>query len=361
MLQRLVLVALLTVVSLFGGSVGANSYAPAVSKAAPSVVNIYTKQTISVGQQPYQNNPYFRFYFKHNTPQKMQRSVTNLGSGVIVGAGGYILTNNHVVKRAQQIRVMLADGRQLKAQIVGTDPETDLAILKIKAKKLVAIQLGNSDNLRVGDIVLAIGNPFGLKQTVTQGIVSALGRDALGLNQFENFIQTDAAINPGNSGGALINAQGQLIGINSAMFSRSGGYQGIGFAIPVNLATRVMQEIISNGRVRRGWLGVSIKMLSVAQAGQLKLQAPGVLITGIAASSPAYSGGLRLGDLLVAVNGEKVKSARGFLKLIASIKPGQKIKVDILRANKRYHLFVKVGLRPYTGRSTTSATQVMGH
>ena len=288
---------------------GPSSYATAVEKAAPAVVNINTAKLVTVRPHPFFDDPVFRQFFGRGrdelvTPrQQVERS---LGSGVIMSDRGYILTNHHVIHGADAIQVSLRDGRMAKANVVGSDPETDLAVLKIDLKQLPVIAVGHSERLRVGDVVLAIGNPFGVGQTVTMGIVSATGRNRLGINTFENFIQTDAAINPGNSGGALVDAAGNLIGINTAIFSKSGGYQGIGFAIPVNMVSSVLEDILKHGRPLRGWLGIEAHEINPEIARALGLKtADGVIITGVARASPAHRAGLQPGDVIRAIDGKK--------------------------------------------------------
>ncbi|OYY95707.1 MAG: 2-alkenal reductase, partial [Methylophilales bacterium 16-45-7] len=272
---------------------------------------------------------------------------SSLGSGVIVSEQGLIMTNNHVVNTADEIEVALADGRKLSAKVVGTDPETDLAVLKVEADNLPAITFANSEKLKVGDVVLAIGNPFGVGQTVTQGIISALGRNHLGINTFENFIQTDASINPGNSGGALIDANGNLIGINSAIYSRSGGSMGIGFAIPVSIAKQVMEQISQTGSVTRGWIGIEAQDITPELAESFKLdKAEGSLIAGVLRDSPADEAGLKSGDILVSINGNKVVDSESMLNLIAVLQPKQKASLGIIRNGKRIEIDLLVGKRP---------------
>ena len=284
---------------------GPVSYATAVETAAPAVVNVYSSKVVTQRINPLLDDPLFQRFFGERLggiPRK--RLETSLGSGVIVSPQGYILTNNHVIAEAEEIRVALADGRTTTATLVGTDPDTDLAILQLSLPDVTAIILGRSDGMRVGDVVLAIGNPYGVGQTVTQGIVSALGRSQLGINSIEDFIQTDAAINPGNSGGALINAVGQLVGINTAIYSRSGGSQGIGFAIPVDLAKGVMRQIIEKGRVIRGWLGVELQDITPALAESFGLaSASGAVVAGVARRGPAERAGIIPGDIITAVDG----------------------------------------------------------
>src|SRR5256714_1396190 len=284
----------------------AGSYNEAVQKATPSVVNIFTSKEIRSPRHPLLNDPIFRRFFGDQLPDEAQRAAS-LGSGVIVSSAGYVLTNHHVVEAADEIEVALADGKKLLAKVVGNDPETDLAVLRLDAQNLPAIGFGSSDALRVGDVVLAIGNPFGVGQTVTSGIVSALGRTGLGIHTFENFIQTDAAINPGNSAGALVDAAGNLPGINTAIFSRSGGSIGIGFAIPVSTAKMVLEQIVKSGSVTRGWIGVEVQEITPAVAESFKLgNERGALIAGVLRGGPADKAGVKPGDILVEVDGKSV-------------------------------------------------------
>ncbi|WP_296671793.1 Do family serine endopeptidase [Sulfuricaulis sp.] len=328
---------------------GPYSYATAVDKASPAVVNINTAKVVTVRPHPFFDDPAFRQFFGGGnnliTPRK--RVETSLGSGVIMSEQGYILTNHHVIQGADAIQVSLQDGRMVQAKVVGSDPETDVAVLKIDLKMLPVMTLGHSDNLRVGDVVLAIGNPFGVGQTVTMGIVSATGRNKLGINTFENFIQTDAAINPGNSGGALIDAEGHLVGINTAIFSRSGGNQGIGFAIPTSLAQNVMEEIIEHGRPRRGWLGVEAQSITpqIARALELK-NTTGVVVVGVVRGGPAHNAGLQPGDVLIAIDGKRIIEAREALLIISSRKPGSRVKMEVLREGKSIMLEATAIERP---------------
>jgi serine protease DegS len=323
------------------------SYATAVDKAAPAVVNIYTTKVISERRNPVFEDPLFRHFFNKDADNSNQQRVTSLGSGVIISAQGYILTNNHVIAGADEIAVALHDGRTVQAKVVGADPGSDIAVLKINLQDLPVITLGHSENLRVGDAVLAIGNPFGVGQTVTSGIVSALGRNTLGINTFENFIQTDAAINPGNSGGALINAYGDLVGINTAIYSQSGGSMGIGFAIPVNLARDVLTQIIEHGRVIRGWLGVKIQDIDPALAESFKLNSTdGVVVTNIVLHGPADKAGLDRGDIITHIAGKKVRDVRETLDQISMHKPGEKITVTIIRDGKELSKQATVIERP---------------
>jgi serine protease DegS len=328
-------------------SVSTTSYADAVEKAAPAVVNIYTQKLVTERVHPLMEDPLFRHFFGDNQGNTRQRLESSLGSGVIISPEGYILTNNHVIEAADEIEVALRDGRTAAARIIGTDPDTDLAILKIDLAELHSITLGHSEQLRVGDVVLAIGNPFGVGQTVTSGIVSATGRNMLGINTFENFIQTDAAINPGNSGGALITANGNLIGINTAIFSRSGGSQGIGFAIPIDLARDVLQQIIEHGEVIRGWLGVAIQNITedLAQSFGLK-SLDGVIISNIIRNGPADQAGLMRGDVITHINSEAVKDVRAALTLISQARPGSTVKISGIRQGKNFDVEVTVMQRP---------------
>lgn len=312
------------------------SYANAVDTAAPAVVNIQTSKIITRQANPLFNDPFFGRFFSDRNQSKSRKEIeSSLGSGVIINKHGYILTNNHVIAGADEILVALKSGAVKKAKIVGTDPETDIAVLKIQGDNLPTITLSDDKQLRVGDVVLAIGNPFGVGQTVTSGIISATGRDMLGINTFENFIQTDAAINPGNSGGALINPYGELIGINTAIFSRSGGSQGIGFAIPVSLAKNVMQQIIEHGQVIRGWLGVAIQSISPKLAESLELKSTdGVIITNIIIDGPADKAKLTRGDVITAINGVKLKNVRHALNTISLSKPGDKLTIEGVRRGK---------------------------
>jgi serine protease DegS len=324
------------------------SYADAVSLSAPSVVTIYTTKIITEKSHPLLEDPVFGQFFGDQL-QRRQRShsETNLGSGVIIGAEGYILTNQHVIDGADEILIALADGRGSQALLIGQDKETDIAILQIPLTGLAGIRVADMPTIRVGDVALAIGNPLNVGQTVTMGIVSATGRDRIGLNTFENFIQTDAAINPGNSGGALINARGELIGINTAIFSQTVGAQGIGFAIPISLALDIMQQIIEFGEVTRGWLGVEGTEISARAA--LATGDPGIkgaLIVGVFIDSPADRAGIRSGDIVVAVDGKPVPGIRDLLDKITRHKPGEQVKITIYRGPEKLTLEMKVTRRP---------------
>jgi Do/DeqQ family serine protease len=324
----------------------AASYSDAVRKAVPAVVNIFTSKEIKTPRHPFLNDPLFRHFFGNRLEDEPQRAAS-LGSGVIVSSKGYILTNHHVVEAADEIEVALADGKKLRARAVGSDPETDLAVLQVEGGSLPAITFGEADALRVGDVVLAIGNPFGVGQTVTMGIVSALGRSQLGINTFENFIQTDAAINPGNSGGALIDAAGNLVGINTAIYSRSGGSLGIGFAIPASSARNVMEQIIQTGSVVRGWIGVEAQEITPEIAESFRLSSTnGVLIAGVLRGGPAERAGLKPGDILIAIEGSPVKDPNSMLNLVAALLPGKPAAIQLRRENKDLEIQVTVGKRP---------------
>jgi serine protease DegQ len=323
-----------------------NTYRAAATRAMPAVVNVFSAKAITAERHPFMDDPVFRRFFGERLESEPKRS-PSLGSGVVIDASGFILTNHHVVEAANEIEVALADGRKMPATIVGTDPETDLAVLKVDARELPAISFGQSETLRVGDVVLAIGNPFGVGQTVTMGIVSALGRSHLGISTFENFIQTDAAINPGNSGGALVDADGNLVGINSAIYSRSGGSMGIGFAIPVSIVRQVMEQIISTGAVTRGWIGVEVQDLTPELAESFRLSTTnGTLIAGVLRGGPAERSGVRPGDVLVAVEGRPVKDSATMLNLIAALQPGKRATLTLYREGKETSVAVNVGRRP---------------
>ena len=325
---------------------GPVSYADAVVIAAPAVVNLYTTKVINKPNHPLFEDPQFRRFFGDNSP-KQKRMESSLGSGVIMSPEGYILTNNHVTTGADQIVVALKDGRETLARVIGSDPETDLAVLKIDLKTLPAITIGRSDNIRIGDVALAIGNPFGVGQTVTMGIISATGRNQLGLNNYEDFIQTDAAINPGNSGGALVDANGNLTGINTAIFSKSGGSQGIGFAIPVKLAMEVMKSIVEHGQVIRGWLGIEVQPLTKELAESFGLTGrPGIVVAGIFRDGPAQKAGLQLGDVILNIDGEPAGDGRKSMNQVARIKPTDKVTIQVMRNGKELNLSAEVGLRP---------------
>jgi Do/DeqQ family serine protease len=324
----------------------AESFHDAVGRATPSVVNIFTTKEVRAQRSPLLNDPLFRRFFGDQFGDDVQRA-SSLGSGVIVSPAGYILTNHHVVEAADEIEVALADGKKLLAKVVGNDPETDLAVLRVSAEQLPAISFGQSDQLRVGDWVLAIGNPFGVGQTVTSGIVSALGRSGLHINTFENFIQTDAAINPGNSGGALVDAHGNLVGINTAIYSRSGGSMGIGFAIPVSTAKMVLDQIVKSGAVTRGWIGVEVQEITPAVAESFRLgDARGTIIAGVLRGGPADRAGVKPGDLLTAINDVPVSDPQAMLNLVAGLAPGSSAKMRLQRQAQTLELTATVGRRP---------------
>ena len=325
---------------------GPVTYADAVVRAAPAVANLYTTKVVNRNARPLFEDPQFRHFFGNNAP-KQKRMESSLGSAVLMSPEGYLLTNNHVVLNADQIVVALKDGRETLARVIGSDPETDLAVLKIDLKNLPAITIGRSDTLRIGDIALAIGNPFGVGQTTTMGIISATGRNQLGLNNYEDFIQTDAAINPGNSGGALVDANGNLTGINTAIFTKSGGSQGIGFAIPINLAMEVMKAIIEHGQVIRGWLGIEVQPLTADLAESFGLSGrPGIVVAGIFRDGPAQKAGLQLGDVILSIDGAPASDGRRSMNQVARIKPSDKISIQVMRNGKELKLTAEVGLRP---------------
>ncbi|WP_176646048.1 Do family serine endopeptidase [Duganella sp. SG902] len=323
------------------------SYRAAAARAMPAVVNIITSKKPKRGKHPLLRDPFFKKFFGDRDRDEDGDDESSLGSGVIVSAQGYILTNNHVVEAADEIEVVLTDGRKAAAKLVGTDPETDLAVIKINLDKLPVIVLGQAEQAQVGDVVLAIGNPFGVGQTVTMGIISALGRNNLHINHFENFIQTDAAINFGNSGGALVDASGNLLGINSAIYSQTGGSVGIGFAIPVSTAKSVMEAIIKSGHVVRGWIGVESQEITPELAASFGLQRQsGAIIAGVVRNGPADKGGIKPGDILLSVDGKPVADTNSMLNLIAQLVPGEKAKMSVLRKNRETTLDVTVGKRP---------------
>jgi Do/DeqQ family serine protease len=326
---------------------GLQSFSAAARLASPAVVSINTSKAAS--DNPHAADPWFRFFFGEQGPSQSQ---AGLGSGVIVSPAGYILTNNHVIEEADEIEVILNDGRKSAAKVIGTDPETDLAILKIDLGDLPVITLGDSDALAIGDLVLAIGNPFGVGQTVTSGIVSALGRTELGINTFENFIQTDAAINPGNSGGALVDIQGRLMGINTAIYSRSGGSMGIGFAIPTSTAKNVLEAIVRDGQVTRGWIGVEPQDLSPELAESFGIPAGrGVIITGVLQNGPAAQAGVRPGDVITKVAGRPVANVAQLLSAVAALKPGEPAVFAVTRRAGEQSLNVTPGRRPLSSQA----------
>ncbi len=332
-----------------------SSYRDAARRVVPAVVHIFTSQEIRRPRHPMMDDPIFRHFFGDRFNDEPQRS-SGLGSGVIVSPEGYILTNFHVIEGADAIEIALNDGRKFRAEVIGADPESDLAVLRVQPGKgqevkLHAVTFGQMENVRVGDVVLAIGNPFGVGQSVTMGIVSALGRSQLGINTFENFIQTDAAINPGNSGGALTDAQGNLIGINTAIYSRSGGSLGIGFAIPVSTARSIMEQIIRTGAVTRGWIGVEAQEITQDIADAFALpDTDGALISGVVRNSPADGAGVRPGDILLAVSGQPVRDPHVMLDLIAALKPGESAALKLRRDKTVIETQVKIGKRPAAPR-----------
>ena len=310
----------------------------------PGVVNIYTSKAVRTPRNAFQDDPLFKRFFGEAQPQR----ATSLGSGVIVSPQGYVLTNHHVVEGADEIKLVLADGSTRDAKVIGGDPDTDLSVLKAEGADLPAVTLGNSDALHVGDVVLAIGNPFGFGNTVTLGIVSALGR-GLGINTFESFIQTDAAINPGNSGGALVDVEGNLIGVNSNIYSRTGGSEGIGFAIPVTIARQVMESIIRDGSVTRGWMGIDVQEVNAQIAAAFGLAKPaGVLVARTLRGGPADRGGLQVRDIILQIDGKDINDASMLLNTIAAVAPGSGVPVKVWRGGKETILTVEVGKRPST-------------
>lgn len=324
-----------------------NSYADAVARSAPAVVNVHTSKRVNTQRLIIPADPFLRRFFEQMPGFNQQQKTTSLGSGVLVSEQGYILTNLHVIDGADEILVGLADGRQTPAKVVGVDADTDLAVLKVTLKDLPIVTFSSNESPRVGDVVLAIGNPFGVGQTITMGIVSALGRTGLGLNTYENFIQTDAAINPGNSGGALIDAQGRLIGINTAIYSKTGGSLGIGFAVPANAAQQVLEQIVSFGFVKRGWLGIEPQDMSADLARAFGLeQASGVIIAGMLRDGPAIKGGMKVGDIVQTIDGRNVDNTTQLLSRIASYAPGQQLELGVFRNGKQIKLNLVAGTRP---------------
>ncbi|MBI3903060.1 MAG: Do family serine endopeptidase [Nitrosomonadales bacterium] len=332
-----------------GGKIPAAGFSAAAKRVMPAVVNIFTSSTVKVPNNPFMDDPRFRFFFGDQLDDGATQQSSSLGSGVIVSHEGYILTNHHVVEAADQIEVALPDGRNATGHIIGSDPDTDLAVIKIDLPggNIPAITFGHADQAQVGDIVLAVGNPFGVGQTVTMGIVSALKRNHLGLNTFENFIQTDAAINPGNSGGALVDVDGNLIGINSAIYSPNGGSLGIGFAIPVSTAKKIMEQIIQNGSVTRGWVGVAVQELTPELAESFKLgDVQGVLISEVVRNSPADQAGIKAGDILTSVDGKPLTDSNSMLETVSALPPGKVAVLKLLRNQREVVVQVKVGKRP---------------
>ena len=327
---------------------GPVSYADAVQKTAPAVVNIFTTTLTRREAHPFFSDPLFRRFFGEELSQPRVEKRNNLGSGVIVNKNGYIITNHHVIENASEIRVVLRDGRSMAARVVGTDPETDLAVLQASGDDFPVAQIGRSQDLQIGDVVLAIGNGFGLGQTVTMGIVSALGRQSLGLTNYDNFIQTDAAINPGNSGGALINPYGDVIGINTAIYTKSGGSEGVGFAIPAQLVNKVFEQIRDKGRVVRGWIGVTTTQAVTPELAQaLGLgDAKGLLVAQILRNGPADKAGIKPGDVIQTVNGVAATTARVMVDLVADIQPGDDVKIELTRDGDSQTVHVEVVERP---------------
>ena len=324
----------------------AASYSDAVRKAAPAVVSIFTSKEVKRPRNPFMNDPLFRHFFGERFEDEAQRAF-GLGSGVIISPRGYILTKHHVVEAADEIDVDLSDGKKLAAKVVGNDPETDLAVLHVDAQNLPAITLGQAENLKVGDVVLAIGNPLGVGQTVTMGIISALHRTGLRINTFENFIQTDAAINQGNSGGALVDASGNLVGINTAILSQSGGSIGIGFAIPVSIAKQVMEQLIETGAVTRGWVGVELQEITPELAESFKAgTTAGVLVAGVQRGSPADRAGVKPGDIILAVDGTQAMDPDSMRGLIVALIPGRETKLRLRRGTREFELPITIGKRP---------------
>lgn len=329
------------------------SLAPMLKKVTPAVVNIATSSTVRIQNNPMFDDPFFRHFFEMPSQQPRHRKAQSLGSGVIVNAKkGYIITNNHVIDKADEIMVTLRNGESYEAKLIGTDPDSDVAVIQIKAKNLVAIPLANSEALQVGDFAIAIGNPFGLGQTVTSGIISAMERSGLGIEGYENFLQTDASINPGNSGGALVNLRGELIGINTAIFSKSGGSQGIGFAIPTNMANNIMQQLIKHGEVRRGRLGAQAQDLTpqLAEAFNITFRR-GAVVSHVEKDSPAYRAGLKPGDIVTEINGKAVRNADMLRNNLGLLRIGQSVTMKILRDNKTLSLKATVAEQDKTKES----------
>jgi serine protease DegQ len=331
-----------------GGDLPSVGFSKAAQRVMPAVVNVFTSSEVKTPASPFMDDPRFRFFFGDEFDNNAPQQSSSLGSGVIVSHDGYILTNHHVVESADEIEVALADGRTAKGHIIGSDPDTDLAVIKVDlGNNLPAITFGQSDQAHVGDIVLAVGNPFGVGQTVTMGIISALKRNHLGLSTFENFIQTDAAINPGNSGGALVDVEGNLLGINSAIYSPNGGSLGIGFAIPVSTAKKVMEQIIQNGAVTRGWVGIAVQELTPELAESFKLKdTMGVLIAEVVRGSPADKAGIKAGDILVSIDGKPLADSTAMLETISALAPGKEAALMLLRNQSEIVIHVKVGKRP---------------
>ena len=327
----------------------APSFRHAVNRATPSVVNIYTRTLNKSTRKPaIFDDPFFQYFFNRSAPPIQKRMKETLGSGVIMSQDGFIITNNHVIAGADEILVLLYDGSQSKAVIIGTDPETDLAVMKINKKNLTPINIDNPNSSQVGDIVLAIGNPFGVGQTVTQGIISATGRYGLGLNTFENFIQTDAPINPGNSGGALVDIYGNLIAINTAILDNDAGWSGISFAIPADTTLQVMNDIIKYGKVIRGWLGLEAQELTphLAKSFGLDTRQSGIIVTGIYRNSPAHKAGFKPGDVIVSINNISVADGRSGMNQVAGSRPGESVNIEVIREGQRQLLSAVLSDRP---------------
>jgi serine protease Do len=344
---------------------GGLSIADVAAKVTPSVVNVFSEKRLapagSPELSPFFSDPFFHFFFDQpgrGLRQAPERREQSLGSGVIVAADGVIITNNHVVAQADKIRVALQDGRELEAKLVGSDPKSDLAVLRVDAKDLPVIQFADSSKIRIGDLVLAIGNPFGLGQTVTMGIISAVGRANMGITDYEDFIQTDAAINPGNSGGALVTMDGSLVGINSAILSRSGGYQGIGFAIPSNMVQQVKDSILKYGKVIRGWLGVAIQDITEDLSKTLNVAAhSGVLVSDVTAGGPAAQAGLARGDVITAIDGAKIHDSAHLRNVIALAGKGKQVRIDVKRAGADQSFTVTLGEQPAEGSPASGTEQ----
>lgn len=325
----------------------ANAMAKVAEQVKPAIVNISTTRLVKAQRHPFFDDPFFRRFFGDESQRQQTRKITNLGSGVIATSDGFILTNNHVIEGAEDILVKLSNNKEYKGKVIGKDKRTDLAVIQIDEKNLPTIKWGDSDKLRVGEIVLAIGNPFGLNQTITMGIVSALGRSGIGITDYEDFIQTDAAINPGNSGGALVNAKGDLMGINTAIFSTTGGYQGIGFAIPSNMAKNIMNSIINQGKVTRGWLGVHIQPLTPELVKQFNLKDDkGVLLSDVVEGGPADKGGLKRGDVIVEYDGKVIDSPLNLRNMVAATPPEKNIKIKVIREGKQHVHNITIGELP---------------
>jgi len=331
------------------GHTGPVSYSLAVTNAAPAVVNIFTQRIVKQKQHPLLNNPFLNRFFNNQPSERMQSS---LGSGVIMNQAGYILTNHHVIAGASEILVSMHDGREMPAELIGSDAEIDLAVLKVNLMDLPFIRIAENGPIKIGDVVLAIGNPFGVGQTVTMGIISALGRNQLGLNTYEDYIQTDAAINPGNSGGALINAHGELVGINSAIYSKSGGSQGIGFAIPASSAAQVLADITQFGQTIRGWMGIEVQEATPALLTSISLPTAleGLIVTGLALNGPAQQSGLMIGDIITSLNGKASANAKTAMNQIAALRPGENISIEFMRSGRLQSTVAISGKREKPGQ-----------